>query len=103
MSRPGFQKTLVWPFGGDHWPPTWPEINLKRETFSSRLHANQKQDLIECFYEQESSKTAYRMRGHRCTLYQLRDYFGKAPHHIKAAVCQSTEYKECCAELEDMI
>ena len=24
----------------------------------------------------------------------MRDYFGKAPHHIKAAVCQSTEYKE---------
>ena len=95
-----FAKTLSWPFGGDHWPQHWPEINLDKNTFSSHLDNNQKKDLIECFYEQETASTkehshpAYRMRGQRCTLGILRDYFGKDPKHIKAAVRLSAEYAE---------
>ena len=83
-----------------HWPQRWPEINLNKNTFSSHLDNNQKKDLIECFYEQEKAITkehphaAYQMRGQRCTLGILRDYFGKDPKHIKAAVRLSAEYAE---------
>jgi len=96
-------KTLDWPFGGDHWPEKWPEINLTKETFSSSLTHNQKEDLIQCFYEQEAKITKahpnppYRMRGRCCTLGQLRDYFGKDPRVIKEAVRNSTEYKAYAA------
>jgi len=73
---------------------------LNKNTFSSHLDNNQKKDLIECFYEQEKAITkehphaAYQMRGQRCTLGILRDYFGKDPKHIKAAVRLSAEYAE---------
>jgi hypothetical protein len=96
-------KTLDWPFGGDHWPEKWPEINLTKETFSSSLTHNQKEDLIQCFYEQEAKITKahpnppYRMRGQYCTLGQLRDYFGKESRLIKVAVRNSTEYKAYAA------
>ena len=100
LCRCKFQKTLSWPFGGDHWPQHWPEINLNKQVFSSRLDDHQKEDLIECFYNQAAAKTekhpkpAYQMRGQTCTLLQLRDYFGKDVKCIKDAVRSSTEYEE---------
>ena len=95
-----FQKTLAWPFGGDHWPQHWPEINLNEQTFSSRLDNHQKEDLIECMYNQAAAQTekhrkpAYQMRGQTCTLMQLRGYFGKSEKCIKNAVRSSKEYEE---------
>ena len=95
-----FRKTLSWPFGGDHWPQHWPEINLNEQTFSSRLDNHQKEDLIECMYNQAAAKTdkhrkpAYQMRGQTCTLMQLRGYFGKSEKCIKNAVHSSKEYEE---------
>jgi hypothetical protein len=81
--------------------PQWDgEITGKK---FSCLHKNQKEDLIEYFFEQNSAKTSAKSKpAYRFPLNQLRDYFGKdvelSLEYVKKTVENSQDYKDFVAE-----
>ena len=91
------EKNGPCPFAGAHWPPQWDgEITGKK---FSCLHKNQKEDLIEYFFEQNSAKTSAKSNpAYRFPLNQLRDYFGKDAEYVKKTVENSQDYKDFVAE-----
>ena len=93
-----FEKNGPCPFTGAHWPPQWGQKNVTNKKFSG-LHCDQKKDLIEYFYEQNSAKTSATSKpAYRFPLNQLRSYFGAHVQNLKKTVEQSQEYKDFVSE-----
>jgi hypothetical protein len=94
-----FEKTGVCPFKGSHWPTKWVQKSITKKSFSLILQVEQKMDLIEYFYAQESAKKSANSKPHfRFSLTDLRDYFGADTCNLKKAVKFSKEYNEYVAE-----
>jgi len=67
-----FEKSGSCPFTGGHWPPQWGQKNNTNKIVSG-LHCDQKKDLIEYFYGQNSAKTSATSKpAYRFPLNQLR-------------------------------
>jgi hypothetical protein len=67
-----FEKNGPCPFTGAHRPPQWGQENITNKSVSG-LHCDQKKDLIEYFYEQNSAKTPAKSKpAYRFPLNQLR-------------------------------
>ena len=93
-----FEKNGPCPFTGAHWPQQWGQENITNKSFSG-LHCDQKKDLIEYFYEQNSAKASATSKpAYRFPLNQLRSYFGAYEQNLKKAVENSQDYKDFVAE-----
>ena len=91
-------KTGPCPFTGGHWPSQWGEEKITPKKFSY-LPTDQKNDLIDFFYEHEIAKTSARSQpAYRFPLVKLRDYFAADEKNIRRCVQQSQEYKNYAAE-----
>jgi hypothetical protein len=93
-----FEKNGPCPFTGAHWPPQWGQENITNKSFSG-LHCDQKKDLIEYFYEQNSAKTSATSKpAYRFPLNRLRSYFGAHEQNLKKTVENTQDYKDFVVE-----